>query len=149
MLDDLGLLPALTTYMKDIRKQSGLKIELKTSSTAIIESLDSLMRTVLYRIVQEALKNVVNHAKASSVKVSIRVDSGVVYLEVSDDGKSFSLAAIRKEKSGKYLGLIGMRERAEMIGGSFDLDSTPGKGTKISVRIPCRSDIYPPQNDVL
>lgn len=136
MLDDLGLIPALTAYMKEVRKRTGLQIRVTASKAVATEALDSPKRTVLYRIVQEALTNVAKHAQASQVTVSIKSDTEAIYLEVTDDGKSFSVPAALANKRCKHLGLIGMRERAEMVGGTFSVESEPGKGTTIRVRIP-------------
>ena len=141
MLDDLGLIPALTSYMKDIRTQSGLKVHLTTSRIALIEQMGSLMRTVLYRIVQEAIKNVVTHAKASSVSVSIQLDSDQICLEITDDGQSFSVESVRADESRQCLGLIGLRERTEMVGGIFTIVTVAGKGTTVRAKIPQNNDL--------
>ena len=139
MLDDLGLIPALTTYMKDIRKRTGLYIRFSASKAVTMEKLDSPRRTVLYRIVQEALTNVVKHAQAARVNISLQTAEDDIFLEITDDGKSFSVAKALANKNRKHLGLIRMRERAEMVGGTFDIESAPGKGTTIRVLIPHRN----------
>ena len=136
MLDDLGLIPALTTYMKEIRKRAGLQIRFTASKAVTKEALDSPRRTVLYRIAQEAITNVVKHAKASQVNVCLRSSVKDIMLQVSDDGRSFSVPAALANKRCKHLGLIGMRERAEMVGGTFEIDSVPGQGTTVRVHIP-------------
>ncbi|MFA6931175.1 MAG: histidine kinase, partial [Lentisphaeria bacterium] len=136
MLDDLGLVPALTTYMKEIRKRTGLQIRFSASKAVTMEMLDNSKRTVLYRIVQEALINVAKHAQATRVNVCLKMDANGISLEVNDDGKSFSVSKALANKHCKHLGLIGMRERAEMVGGTFDIESIPGKGTAIRVGIP-------------
>ncbi len=136
MLDDLGLIPALTAYLKDARKRSGLQIRFSVAKAVTTLAMDSAQRTVLYRIAQEALTNVIKHAHASRVDVCLQSDETDIFLEVSDNGKSFSVANALANKKCKHLGLIGMRERAEMLGGKFDIDSTPGNGTTIRVRLP-------------
>ena len=87
LLDDLGLIPALRSYLKGFKEQAGLRLDFEAS--AEVENLDSTRRTVLYRVVQEALANVVKHAKASLVFVSLRHQSNMICLEVKDDGQGF------------------------------------------------------------
>ncbi|SRR5581483_6554827 len=134
VLDDLGLIPALHSYMKDFTKRTGVHIKL--AAFAEVEQLNSDRRTVLFRVTQAALVNVAQHAKANQVKVNIKKLSGSVCLEIHDDGKSFEVERVLFSKKNKSLGLIGMRERVEMIGGSFSVESAPGKGTTIQARIP-------------
>ena len=141
MLDDLGLIPALTAHLREVRKRTGLQIHLTASKNATIEAVDTLKRTVLYRISQEALKNVAKHAQASLVNVSVQIDSDYICLEVADDGKSFSVPSVLAAKHRRRLGLVGMRERAEMVGGTFGVESEPGKGTTVRARIPLSNGV--------
>jgi PAS domain S-box-containing protein len=134
LLDDLGLVPALRSFMKELEKQKHLRIHF--TATPEVEALDSSRRTVLYRVAQEALTNVVRHARARCATVLIRKTSDAVRLEICDDGKSFSVDRMLAAKQGGRLGLLGMRERVEMVGGRFVIESTPGKGTTVSVEIP-------------
>jgi PAS domain S-box-containing protein len=135
-LDDLGLIPALHSYMKEFAAQTGLAIRLATFSRGKIEQLDSAKRTVLYRVAQEALTNIARHAQASLVNVSIRKLQGVICLEVQDNGKSFDVQGALPTRRKKGLGLLGMRERVEMVGGRFTVESSPGQGTTIRAEIP-------------
>ncbi len=93
-------------------------------------------RTVLYRVAQEALTNVSRHAQASRVEVSIQKLPDGICMKIKDDGKSFQVERVLNAKGRKRLGLLGMRERLEMVGGSFDVESAPGKGTTITAKIP-------------
>ena len=136
MLDDLGQIPALTTHLKEVRKRTGLQIHLTASKSATIEAVNTLKRTVLYRIAQEALNNVDKHAQASRVDVTVQVDAEHICLEVADNGKSFSVQSVLANRHRKRLGLVGMRERAEMVGGTFGIESEPGRGTTDRVRLP-------------
>ena len=136
VLDDLGLIPALQSYLKVVREETGLKIDLATFSG--IEKLDSGARTVLYRVVQEALSNVAQHAKASRVTVRLTDRRGKVCMEIHDNGRGFQMDKIEAAESGIHLGLLGMRERVEMVGGTFCVESSPGKQTTIRVEIPRR-----------
>jgi signal transduction histidine kinase len=134
LLDDLGLIPALHSFMKDFTKRTGIHI--RFTASAGLEGLDSARRTVLYRVAQSALTNVAQHAQASQVKVSLRKLREAVRLEIHDDGKSFEVERVLFAKRHKRLGLLGMRERVEMVGGCFGVESAPGKGTTIRAQIP-------------
>jgi len=135
-LDDLGLIPALHSYMKDFAKRTGLAIRFTSFTRGRIEQLSSAKRTVLYRIAQEALFNVAKHAQASLVKVRIQKLRRVIRMEVKDNGKSFEVQSVLSAKRSKGLGLLGMRERVEMVGGRFTVESAPGRGTTIRAEIP-------------
>jgi signal transduction histidine kinase len=134
VLDDLGLIPALQSYLKIVREESGLEIDL--TSFCGVEKLDGGAKTVLYRIVQEVLSNVVQHAKASRVTVLLADRSGVFCMDIHDNGRGFQMDKIEAAESGKHLGLLGMRERVEMVGGTFCVESAPGKQTTLRVKIP-------------
>jgi PAS domain S-box-containing protein len=135
-LDDLGLIPALHSYVKDFAKRTGLSIRFTGFTRDRTELLDSDKRTVLYRVAQEALANVAKHARAGLVTVSIRKLRGVIRMEVKDNGKSFQVQDVSPTRRNKGLGLLGMRERVEMVGGRFTVESSPGKGTTIGMEIP-------------
>jgi len=134
MLDDLGLIPTLRSYIRDLPTRK--KPNIRFTAFPGVERFSNLRRTVLYRVAQEALTNVLRHAQATNVKVSIRKIGGDICLEICDDGKSFPVNRILSAKNNKHLGLIGMRERVEMVGGTFAVESTPGKGTTVWAKIP-------------
>ena len=134
LLDDLGLIPALHSFMKDFTKRTGIHI--RFTASAGLERLDSARRTVLYRVAQSALTNVAQHAQASRVKVSIHKLRDAIRMEIHDDGKSFEVERVLFAKRNKRLGLLGMRERVEMVGGSLAVESARGKGTSIRAQIP-------------
>jgi PAS domain S-box-containing protein len=133
-LDDLGLIATLHSYMKDFMRRTGIRVEFRTF--AEVEQLNSARRTVLYRVIQAALTNVAQHARATRVNVSIRKQTDIVHLEISNDGKSFDVQRALHAKGNKRLGLIGMRERVEMVEGRFAVESAPGEGTTIRAEIP-------------
>jgi len=137
LLDDLGLIPALKSWMKDFSKRTHIPI--RATVFAAVERLDNDKRTVLYRVAQEALANVDKHAEATLVDVSIRKLRDVVRMEIHDNGKSFEVQRALYAKRIKRLGLLGMRERVEMIGGTFAVESSPKTGTTIRAEIPFRS----------
>ncbi len=133
-LDDLGLIPALHAYNKNLAEQKNLKIHL--TAFAGVEALEIAKRTVLFRIAQEAMTNVIRHAHASSVKMSLTKIPGAVRLEINDNGKSFQVRKTLLTKTNKRLGLVGMRERIEMVGGSLTIESAPGQGTTVRAELP-------------
>lgn len=133
-LDDLGLIPALRTYMKGVVRLRKLKTELVAD--AAIERLDMARRTVLFRVAQEALTNVARHAEATTVRVSIKEIPGAFRLEVHDNGRSFQVLQTLSARTNKRLGLLGMRERVEMTGGTLTILSAPGEGTTVRADVP-------------
>jgi signal transduction histidine kinase len=134
VLDDLGLIPALHTFLKGFRKETGMHVSL--SAFAAVEQLAGERRTVLYRIAQEALNNVGRHAQASRVLVKIEKLDGAICMTIKDNGKGFPIDSTLHSKKNKRLGLLGMRERLEMVGGKFTISSARGKGTTIRAQIP-------------
>jgi signal transduction histidine kinase len=134
VLDDLGLIPALHTFMKGFRKQTGMQVSL--SAFADVEQLTGERRTVLYRIAQESLNNVSRHARASRVHVKIQRFDDTIYMTIKDNGQGFRADYTLHSKKNKRLGLLGMRERLDMVGGRFAVTSAPGKGTCVLAEIP-------------
>lgn len=134
VLDDLGLIPALHSLMKEFTKRTGIHI--RCTTFAGVEQLNSAKRTVLYRVAQSALANVAQHAKASRVRVSIRGFRDAVRMDIQDNGTGFEVERVLFAKRHQRLGLLGMRERVEMVGGCFSVESAPGKGTTIRSQIP-------------
>ncbi len=134
MLDDLGLLPALQSFVKKFTEETGIRVSIKAFEG--IEEMEGIQRTVLYRISQEALTNVCRHAKATSAEISIQNHEGTISMEVTDNGKGFEVVGTGSAKKNNRLGLLGMRERVEMIGGTFSINSAPGKNTTVRVEVP-------------
>jgi signal transduction histidine kinase len=132
-LDDLGLAAALRWYANEVETRTGLHIQVETSGEA--RPLPSELTTTLFRITQEALNNVVRHAQASKAMVRLCYCPEGVRIEVEDDGQGFNPDHIDRWNRSSF-GLLGMSERAALIGGSVQIDSRPGKGTKVLVGIP-------------
>jgi signal transduction histidine kinase len=141
VLDDLGLVPALHLICKGLRAKKKLKIQI--SSYGAVEEMKSEGRIVLFRIAQEALTNVSRHANASQVLISVGKLGHVIRLEIADNGKSFAAEKMLSDKNPKRLGLIGMRERLEMVGGTLNIESAKGKGTIVRAEIPVVLQNYP------
>ncbi|MFO0805278.1 MAG: sensor histidine kinase [Gemmataceae bacterium] len=134
LLDDLGLEPALERLMADMREHTPVAIAF--DATAVGEQrFHTAVETALFRIAQEALSNVAEHSRARSATVTMRMPDNSVELEVEDDGVGIASEILERGKPG-HMGLTGMRERATLLGGSLTVDSTPGRGTRITARIP-------------
>lgn len=131
VLDRLGLAAALDWLARDCEAKAGLAILLNVSN--IEEPIHGLVSTAVFRIVQEALTNVVRHAGASLVTVELAGEEKVLSLTIHDDGKGIDPAAAEGPRS---LGILGMRERVRLLGGSFRLEGKPGGGTTILVQVP-------------
>lgn len=134
MLDDLGLIPALQTLMEGIATRTGLHIHLAVCPD--VEELGVTRRTVLYRVAQEALKNITRHARAERVEVEVREVDNWFRMSIHDDGKAFSVEDVLHASNGQKLGLLCMRERLAMVGGRFSIRSEPALGTTVQADIP-------------
>lgn len=132
ILDDLGLTPALEWLTQGIAERTGTPIDV----AAPIGRLPSAVETALYRIAQEAVTNAVRHAGATRVDVRVWRDGATARAAVRDDGRGFDVEAAMSRRGDRGLGLIGMRERVEALGGRLVLHSTAGQGTEVSVAIP-------------
>ncbi len=134
ILDDLGLIPALKAYSMAIAARKKIKIQL--TAYAGVEALGNAKRTVMYRVAQEALANVARHAHATRVGLSIIRIPGAIRMEIRDNGKAFHVGSALLAKNPRRLGLIGMKERVEMVGGRLTIESAPGKGTTVRADVP-------------
>jgi two-component system sensor histidine kinase UhpB len=128
-LDDHGLLPALATHVRRFAAQTGIQADLTTRGEATKLAADE--EIAVYRVAQEALANVARHAEASRVEVKLDTSSRVLELRVRDDGRGFDS---RRRRKG--LGLDGMAERARLVGGELAIQSRPGSGTELVMRVP-------------
>jgi PAS domain S-box-containing protein len=138
VLDDLGLIPALHTFMKDFMKRTGVRTRL--TAYAAVNQLPIAISAVLYRVALEALNNVAIHAQASDVEVEIKKLPDSICLTIKDNGKSFDVKRVLSAKGNGRLGLLGMRERLEMISGTFSVESPHGLGTTVTARIPIATE---------
>jgi len=133
-LDDLGLIPALRWYFSKIEARYALRTHFEVSG--VQKRLPAECETILFRITQEAITNVIKHADASEVKIHLSIEPPQVNLSITDDGKGFILAQVLDHKptlSG--WGLLGMQERVSLLGGRMQIDSAPGEGTRISITV--------------
>jgi signal transduction histidine kinase len=132
VLDDLGLFPAIEAEASRFEERTGIECELSLTDEAELR-LDGAAVTAVYRIVQEALTNVSRHANATRVELRLRQRSDELLLEIRDDGRGITAEEVRDPFS---LGLIGIRERADLAGGTVHIEGVSGRGTIVSVRIP-------------
>jgi len=134
LLDDLGLTPALQFQLEDFLRRSGITCEFVEEGVS--DQLPDAVKTCVYRVVQEALHNCEKHSGASNVRVAVRQLPDCLVAEVEDDGRGFQLNQQRMPSVTRGLGLLGIRERVAIARGSLVIDSAPGQGTRIGVRIP-------------
>lgn len=129
VLDDLGLGPSLESLAKTV---TGPEVELDVAPCR----LPAHVEVALYRIAQEALQNVVKHARAQRVSVRLSTAAGAVHLVVEDDGQGFRPEELGRERPSPSYGMVGMQERAELVGARLSVTSTPGAGTRVQVEVP-------------
>lgn len=134
VLDNIGLLPALEWHCQEFQKRSGIATTFKTTLEEL--KLPSKITTGVFRILQESLTNVARHAGATRVDAGVKIQKGQLIMTITDNGRGFITNGIENKKT---LGILGMRERVDLMGGEFKMISTPGKGTTITVSIPVSS----------
>lgn len=135
LLDEAGLVPAIDHFLKSVAARSGTRIDFDVAP-GVTRTPPGLSTTV-FRLVQEAVGNALRHARADVVRVTLRDEPDALRLVVEDDGVGFDPAAVaRSAQRGEHLGLLGMTERVRSAGGTIELDSRPGAGSRIAVRIP-------------
>jgi two-component system sensor histidine kinase DegS len=134
MLDDLGLVPTVRRYSDAFKEQTGL--DLNVTVTGNERRLEPYLEVMLFRAIQELLGNAARHGQGSIVKVMLDMGEERVRVSVDDNGRGFDPDVVQQ---GASLGLKLIRERAEMLGGSFEMDSAVGKGARIAFAVPARS----------
>jgi two-component system, chemotaxis family, sensor kinase Cph1 len=137
ILDDLGWIPAIRFLAEGISKRADLPIYIDATVSG---RLPNTIETTLYRIVQEALTNAVKHAKASNVRIRAWREAHVLCCSIRDDGGGFDSSQAHAAPGRKGLGLIAMQERVSAIGGTLHIESRPGMGTELSIRLPLEAD---------
>jgi two-component system sensor histidine kinase UhpB len=136
-LDDLGLLPALRWYVKEYQQKFSIEVEFQAAGFK--ERLPTEKETALYRIVQESLTNAARHGHAHKIRVLLEEDEQEIQVRVVDDGSGFDIEKLQKAPGPgqeRGWGLVGMRERAALLGGHLEIHAKPGQGTSIYARIP-------------
>jgi len=133
MLDDLGLVPTLEFLAHGVERRSGVSVSVEASLDG---RLPAHAETLVYRVVQEALTNVGRHAAATRVGIRVAATPGGLLCRIADDGRGFDVSASLEGRVGEGLGLSGMRDRLNAIGGTLHIDSAPGQGTEIAFTVP-------------
>jgi signal transduction histidine kinase len=133
VLDDLGWIPAIRFLAEGVSKRANLSIQIKTR---VAGRLPGPIETALYRIVQEALTNAAKHSKASRVWIRIGRKKHIFCCSIEDDGVGFDVRAMQSDGKRRGLGLIGMQERLNGIGGTLSIDSGRGRGTRLLIQLP-------------
>ncbi len=131
MLDDLGVSPTIRRYADTFKEQAGVEVSVMISGTE--RRLESYLEVMIFRSMQELLSNAVHQSQATIVKIQMDMGDNAIRLSVDDNGKGFDTDQLAKEPN---LGLQLIKERTEMLGGKFEIDSTPGKGSRITLSIP-------------
>ena len=131
LLEDRDLLPALEEYARKFESSTGIAVEV--SGVSSWRRLPAEKKIALFRIAQEALTNCAKHAQANTVAIEFNTDADRLLLSIADDGVGIDLTRINGKRPG--LGLLSMQERAEAIGGKWQIESAPGKGTRVSVSV--------------
>jgi signal transduction histidine kinase len=133
-LEIMGLTAAVTELVDTTREQTGLKIIFRNELGE--KNIDEQRAIVVYRVLQEALTNIAKHARAQQVRIRLYSDVGGIHLQVADDGRGCDAANLWRRKGKPKIGIEGMRERVESLGGAFAFTSSPGKGARITVVLP-------------
>jgi signal transduction histidine kinase len=139
MLDDFGLPEAVNGYLRNFSKRTGIRTQLTTEH--MDDRLSSDIEVCVYRIVQEATTNVARHSGAGVCTVALDRREGMLRLAIEDDGRGIEAARAGSGDARRGLGLIGMRERAQALSGSFVIENRPEGGTRIRVRIPILEEV--------
>jgi signal transduction histidine kinase len=138
LLDELGLMPALRAYLEAQAERSGLDIEIRGDAAS--DGLPPELEIAAFRVVQEAVTNVIRHAQAGRVKVDVSRADGSLLVAVQDDGRGYDVRATLDAGAGRALGLLGMQERVGMLGGEVHFESMPGRGSAVRARIPVAAE---------
>jgi signal transduction histidine kinase len=140
VLDDLGLLSAIRWYGERHLESRGIAVRCEFGE---MPRLAPELETALFRICQETMSNVARHSQATAVLVQVGIEGGEIVVDIEDDGKGFEPATAARREGRRPWGLMGIRERAEILGGVARIESAPGKGTHVEVRIPVPPDPSP------
>jgi len=136
LLDDLGLVAAVQWLAENYLEEAGIEVRFRAVGEE--RGLAPEVQIAVFRIAQEAITNVVRHARAARVDIAIRFRAGAVAVEIADDGRGFSVEEmLSSRETDRGLGLLGMKERAELLDGRLVIESHPGAGTRIAFEIPC------------
>ena len=135
LLEDLGLVVAIEKYLDPIKKMNP-HMEIKLETMGNFNDLPKQVALMCYRTLQESVANILKHAQAKKIEIKLAVHGDRINLTVRDDGVGFDEQAARRAKLNRHLGLVSMRERTELLNGTFSLDTSVGRGTEIAISLP-------------
>ena len=141
IIRDEGLLEALKLEIERVSKITSLRIEMYYADNLPFLSLENEL--IIYRIIQEAIQNIIKHAKATHVNISLSFSNNILFLEIRDNGKGFDLSAFRSTPKPHKSGLENLKKRATLLQGEFDISSEEGKGTFLQFRFPNQQKLTP------
>lgn len=140
LLDELGIRAAITKYIETYQKRYNIKVSFISKNIQEGERFFPEIEISVYRIVQEALSNIVKHAEAEKIQVELTYENGLLRLTIQDDGKGFDPDILEEyQVANNSLGIAGMQERTELLGGTFEITSAWKEGTRIAVEIPAKN----------
>jgi two-component system sensor histidine kinase DegS len=137
-LDDLGLVPALKRYVEQYIKDYGIFVEITIMGKEY--DLSSSLIIAIFRVIQESMTNVRKYAEATEVVIKIEYLPNKINVVVRDNGKGFQVEKVTKEKNNKAFGIVGMRERIQLLRGKFEIKSVLGQGTEVILSVPSTAE---------
>lgn len=138
VLDDLGLIPALNHYLDDFFIQNQIPVDINIAGEP--RRFTMPLEVALFRVVQESISNIKKHSNASHVAVKMEILNQKINLMIKDNGKGFNIKEVFADKKREGYGLIGMRERIQVLNGEFSIKTSPGQGTSINISVPLDED---------
>jgi len=140
LLDELGMAAAIHRYAKDTLQAQGINVSVEFRGTD--QRFSSEVELTLFRVAQGLIGNILEHSRAKSASIKLECNASECLLRIEDDGKGFNVSKLTQvEPSGRGAGLFTMRERLRLVGGSGNIESKPGRGTKIMVKVPVMRDV--------
>ena len=137
-LDDLGFNNAIERYLDGIKKQYNFNLNTNIDNISIDYSNTALN---IYRIIQECISNIINHAKANNISIDIKQTNNYIIIIINDDGIGFNVDMVTHSEKNNHFGLLIIKERIELLNGTYDIISKEQEGTKINIKIPCKGGL--------
>lgn len=137
-LDDLGFNNAIERYLDGIKKQYNFNLNTNIDNISIDYSNTALN---IYRIIQECISNIINHAKANNISIDIKQTNNYIIIIINDDGIGFNVDMVMNSEKNNHFGLLIIKERIELLNGTYDIISKEQEGTKINIKIPCKGGL--------
>jgi signal transduction histidine kinase len=139
-LDDLGLVSAVRVHARNLLETVGIRLTFEAQGFAQ-RRLPPAVESTAFRVAQEAITNIARHARADAARVSLRLADGTLVVVVEDNGVGFDPAGVLEQREERRVGLLGMRERAALVGGTLEIESQPGHGTRVRLVVPVKEAV--------